>query len=236
MSHILKRLVELESEILYQDPPDPGQPEFEYIPGSLPVLVSAPHGAVHTRSGKLKFEDEYTAGFCRLIAEMTGIHVLFACRKSGTDPNWYPDVPYKQTLKQVVGAAGIRFVLDIHGASSRHDFGLALGTMAGKSCPDQRDSVLAVLKDYGFAENSFGLDRLDVDHVFKGAGGIHHETVTGFTWHKVGVPAAQVELNAHLRIVSRTRAASQSEPFSGSPYHIEKTVLAIFHLVQALSN
>lgn len=235
MSRILKRLVELESDIRYQEPPNPGEVEFEHIPGSLPVLLSAPHGAVHTRTGKLKYEDEYTAGFCRLIAEMTGVHVLYACRMSGTDPNWYPDVPYKQTLKRVVKTAGIRFVLDLHGASSRHDFGLALGTIAGKSCPGQRDAILAALRDSGFSEDRQGLERLDVDHAFKGAGGVHHETVTRFAWQKLGVAAAQVELNAHLRIASRKPDASLPGAFSGIPDQIEKTVFALLHLVRTLS-
>lgn len=235
MSNILDRLVQLESDILYKIPPEPGETEFSYNSGDIPVLLSAPHGAVHTRDGNLKDEDEYTAAFTRLIAEMTGAHVLYACRKSGTDPNWYPDVPYKQKLKEIVGSARIGFVLDIHGSSSRHNFGLALGTMADQSCPDHRDQILASLRESQFSEDLPGLSRLDVDRAFKGAGDHEHETVTRFAWRNLATPAAQFELNADLRIVERIPGASLPEPFHGSPEDIEKTVFAFSKLVRALS-
>src|SRR5512141_2255050 len=111
MSRTLDRLVRLESEIKYQLWPNQGELEYCYTSGTLPILISAPHGAIHTRNGKFKDEDEYTAAFARLVAEMSGAHVLYAQRKSGTDPNWYPDAPYKLRLKQIVETARIAFVL-----------------------------------------------------------------------------------------------------------------------------
>lgn len=232
---IIDHLVQLESEILYQLPPLPGELEFNYIPGSIPVLLSAPHGAVHTRNGKLKDEDEYSAAFARFVAEMTGAHVLYACRKSGTDPNWYPDAPYKQALKQVVETARIKFVLDIHGASARREFGLALGTMLGASCPEQRELILENLEMSGFTVNNEGLNFLDLDHTFTGTGGEKQETITRFSWQRLKVPAAQIEVNAHLRVVWRKPDASLPKPFAGNPERIRNAVLAVQNLVRALS-
>lgn len=235
MASILDRLVQLESEISYQELPPPGEPEFRYTPGSIPVLLSAPHGAVHMRQGERKPEDEFTAGLARLIAEMTGAHVLYTCRESGTDPNYYPDVPYKQELYQIIQTTRIGFVLDIHGAAADHEFGLALGTMEGKSCPDHRDLILETLAVAGFSKDRQRLSHLDVDNRFKAAGSLKRETVTRFVWQKAHTPAAQFELNAHLRIVQRKPDASIPELFQGIPNQIEHTVLAFFNLTMAIT-
>lgn len=236
MTSILERLIQLEAEILYRMPPEQGQNEFAVLPGTIPVLLSAPHGAVHTRYGRLKDEDEYTAAISRLVAEQTGAHVIYARRISATDPNFYADVPYKQALQQIVDKAKIGFVLDIHGSSARRDFGMALGTIQGKACPAQRALILRTLAAMGFASALPHHSRLDVDQVFPGAGNSKVETVTRFAWRKLGVPAAQIEINAHLRIVRRKPDASLPGPFAGDPLLIEKTVIAMIELVRALSN
>ncbi len=232
---MLKRLVELEAEIAYQQPPEPGDMEFCYRKGHIPFLLSAPHGAQHTREGVPKDEDEYTAGFARLLAEETGAHVLYAHRKSGTDPNFYPDVPYKQTLKQIALAERIALVLDLHGASPKRPFGLALGTIRGTSCPEYRPLILESLQQSGFAEIATGLDRLDVDRTFPAAGRHGAETVTSYAWQQLGVQAAQIEINAHLRIVERKPDATSPAVFRGNVEGILKTLRALLHLVHALT-
>ncbi len=235
MTDILERLIQLEAEIQYHAPPEQGQPEFEVLPGTIPVLLSAPHGAVHTRYGRLKFEDEYTAAISRLVAEQTGAHVIYAHRLSNTDPNFYAGVPYKQALQRIVDKAKIGFVLDVHGSSARRDFGLALGTIQGRACPDHRVLIMRTLAAMGFDSDLPHHSRLDVDQVFPGAGNSKVETVTRFAWRKLGVPAAQIEINAHLRIVWRKQDASLPGPFAGDPILIEKTVFAMLELVKALS-
>lgn len=235
MSRLLNRLIELEAEIAYALPPDRGEVEFLYQPGSIPLLLSAPHGAVHTRKGVRKDEDEYTAAIARLVAEETRAHVIYAHRKSGTDPNCDPGVPYKLTMQQIVETARIAFVMDIHGSSPTRPFGLALGTISGVSCPDYRHLILDSLRQSGFTEESSGLDRLDVDQAFPAAGGVKRETITRYAWKKLGVQAAQFEINSDLRIVRRKPDASAQEPFEGDPEQIMKTVRAFIHLVQALT-
>jgi len=90
---LLERLVELERDVRYQDPPEEGEAQVGLVRGEIPVLLSAPHAAVHTRRGRAKEEEEFTAAMARLVAELTGAHALYARRRSATGPNWYPDVP-----------------------------------------------------------------------------------------------------------------------------------------------
>ena len=112
---LLERLLALEADVRYQEYAAGGEPEFAYSSGRIPVLVSAPHGAAHTRDGKYKGEDEFTAGFARLIGEESGAHCIYARRKSKTDPNAATDAPYKDMVRQICGRNEIRFVIDLHG-------------------------------------------------------------------------------------------------------------------------
>jgi hypothetical protein len=237
MDDLLKRLIELESDIEYQIPPSHGQPEFGYIPGRLAVLLSAPHGAVHRRKTyENKDEDEYTAGLVRLLAEQTGAHALYARNRSTSDPNVHVDTPYKQKMQEIISQAGIRFVLDMHGASDpKYTFGIALGTIGGKSCPVQRPLILRVLAKHGFSPDASGRDNLDVDNTFKGAGAAKRETITRYVSQVLHVPAAQIELFSDVRIVQRRSNASKPGPFLGDPGRILRMIEAFTEMIELLA-
>lgn len=234
MADYLKRLIEHEEDVRYRTPAMNGDAEFKHASGRVPVLLSAPHGAAHTRNGHLKEEDEFTAAMVLLVSELTGAHALYARRRSDTDPNYYRDVPYKQYLAEIVRQHHIRFVIDVHGASERHGIGVALGTMGGQSCPNHYEMILKVLKELGFHTEAGHLQRLDVDHLFKGAGSEKQETITRYAWQSLGVPAAQFELNPHLRVVQTMPFASYSKPFYGHPEMIRRTVDLFVQLVEAI--
>lgn len=234
-SDLLRRLKSLEADVMYQVLANDEEAEFSYVTGQVPVLLSAPHGSVHMRLGELKPEDEYTSGFARLIAEITNAHVIYARRKSQTDPNWYPNIPYKHLLQKVVETRKIRFVLDIHGASEQRTFGIALGTMRGKSCPQQREAIIFQLESHGFKRGAKEpLRRLDVDHTFSAAGQVGQETITRFVSEGLRIPAAQLELHPYLRVVERRADATEPQPFYGEPERIEAAVRALISVVQSI--
>ncbi len=198
----IAQLLACESDVRHKQFANPGEEEYRYLPGSLPVLVSAPHGAVHTRDVE-KEEDEFTAGLAQVIGARTGAHVLYARRKSLSDPNYTPNNPYKTSLLQFARQHGIRFVLDLHGAHANRDFGVALGTMHGRSCsPRERHLLIEILEHNGISPLGSGLTRLDVDTALPAEGAGDRQTVTGFCkLHRL--PAAQLEINAQLRIPPR---------------------------------
>jgi len=232
---LIDRLVELEADVHYQKLPSDDEPEFHYVPGQVPILLSAPHGAVHVRNERPKKEDEYTAGLARLVAQLTSAHVLYARRRSDTDPNSDPNAPYREHLREIVGAAGIRFVLDIHGASAQRDFGIALGTLSGESCPVHQDTVVKVFEEHGFTANGSGLNRLALNPPGF-AGGETQATITRYVSKDLRVPAAQVELNAYLRIPKRRADATLKEPFYGNIERIGRAIDALVAIVQALAS
>jgi len=235
-SALLHRLRELEVDVRYQEFAEQDAEDFVYTPGLIPVLLSAPHGTVHTRQDKPKQEDEYTSGFAQLVAEITDAHVIFTRYRSQTDPNWYSDTPYKKTLREVVEREAIRFVLDIHGVAEHRKFGIALGTLRRKSCPKHREAIIRHLEKFGFKQDAVKvLHRLDLDRGFTAEGIEGQETITRYVWESLAVPAAQFELHPALRIVERRPEATEPEPYQGVPALIDVTINAFTTLVYKLA-
>jgi hypothetical protein len=232
----IERLIDLESDVRYQEYANVDAPEYLHIAGTLPVLVSAPHGAVHTRNGD-KEEDEYTAGIARLISNRTGAHVIYARRKSRTDPNAAFTAPYKQALRQIVHENSIDFVLDLHGANKDRDFGIALGTMHGKSCSEKAKRIIVeTLEKYGISETGSDLSRLDIDNQLPGEGNDNREPIIKFC-HRNSLPAAQIEINAWLRIpVRRADATAPDKDFKGDQRLIENIIEALSDVVISINN
>ena len=177
----IERLIALEADVLYQVYAFGEELEFAYCEGQIPILVSAPHGAAHTRNGRYKGEDEYTAAFARLIAQETGAHCIYARRKSRTDPNAAVDAPYKEKVRQICKDYEIRFVIDLHGMWPKHEAGIELGTRDGKSCPEQKELIVQILSESGFTlDNRNKLLRLRVDAQFSGNGNATREPMIKF--------------------------------------------------------
>ena len=245
ISAVLDRLVALEADVTYREPPASGRLPFRHEPGTLPVIISAPHGAAHRRDGRYKQEDEYTAAFARLLAERTGAHALYAFACSESDPNYDRQSPYKTTLAELVARHEIRFVVDIHGMSDRHKFGIAVGTMCGASCRRRHEAlVVETLAAADFTEATakearefpaLRWDRFVVNHG-RFTGGLTSHTVTRFAAEELGVHAAQFELCASLRIVRRRGSPAWPGEFRGDTAGIARTVATFERLVQALAS
>jgi len=227
----LRRFEEL--YVRYQDDPSPGEAAFHYRPGTRPVLVSAPHGALHWRHNGWKGEDEYTAALAHLLAEQTGAHALYTIRRIRPDPNFEDDSDYKQTLARLLGEHDIALVLDLHGARCGRDFGLELGTMGGLTCPDYEATIIQHIEWQGFVRNHRrSLDRLWVNQFFKG--GARQRTVTRFVWERCGVNAAQIEINAHLRVVHRKPDAmlyADDPGFAADLVRLRRAVHALVRII-----
>jgi len=235
VAHVSKRLVALEADVRYREPAEDEAARIGVVPGSVPVVLSAPHGAVHTRQGRAKEEEEYTAALAMLVAALTGAHALYARRRSSTDPNWYAEVPYKERLRQIVEEEKVRFVFDLHGMAPHRSIGIALGTMKGRSCPEQRDEIVRLLEASGFRQDAAFPNRLDVDRTFTARGLGEQETVTRFASQCLGVPAAQIELHPSLRVVERREDASLPKPYRGDVGGIACIVQALVLLVQSVA-
>lgn len=233
---LLDKLKIYEEDVRYQELASENEPEFTYIQGNIPILISAPHGAAHKRDNEYKEEDEFTAGMVGLLNEVTGANAIYARRQSETDPNIYKDVPYKDEIRRICLENEIGIVIDIHGMSAKRPAGIELGTMKGKSCKKYLPIIKTTLYQNGFLEkNEPGISRLLIDEKFTGAGNEKAQTVIGFVWEKLEIPAIQVEINGHLRIVERKKDATSNNPFIGNHVMIEKTVNTFIEIINNLA-
>lgn len=230
----------------YYAAPPVGEVPFAHQLGSVPVLLSAPHGAAHQRNGRLKVEDEYTAALVQLVAAETGSHALFTCYQSDSDPNWDIHAPYKERLRHIIREHSIAFVLDIHGMSNRHKIGLAVGTINGRSCPNHESRIVRVLENGRFQQTTQAqaaqFSQLQADHFVlnhsRFTGGVKNHTITRFVSQELNIPAAQLEFCSSLRVVRREwMEAGHHWPrlFQGDPNGIRHVVTTLITLVQQLT-
>jgi len=177
---------------------------FAYIKGNIPILISAPHGAIHYRSMSniWKKSDAYTSALAIELGRLTGAHVLYVKSGAAEDPNHQVKSRYKDMLASIVLQNGIRFVMDLHGAAENQPFKIDVGVMDGRrelsSCPTFMPIIDASFRD--FDEQVFN-KRFPA----QGLG-----TVTHFARKTLGVESAQFEINALYRIP--VAAVSASDP------------------------
>ena len=119
----LTKLIELESQVHYHEPPPNDTETFVVVERSAPVILSAPHGAVTYRNSTRETwhdEDEYTAGFALLLGELCNVSVIATIWKNTQyDPNntRRDGLPYHNAVRSLIRTHNVRFVLDLHGAS-----------------------------------------------------------------------------------------------------------------------
>lgn len=180
-------------------------PYYGYIKGSIPILISAPHGAKHFRaaSNAWKAEDAYTASLAIVLGRLTGAHVLYVRNKTREDPNSDTGTAYKEFLKGVVEANKIRFVLDLHGSAGsvpKVDIGVMETSPSLCSCPTFRDVLEGAFAD---------LEPRVFNQRFAARGG---GTVTCFARKSLGIEAAQIEISRNYRIVESKATGFRADP------------------------
>ena len=235
---LLARLQQLETEVAYRSSPPDGTPPFVHHLGKRPVLISAPHATCHSRNNSRKMEEEFTYSFAKHLAMSTGCHAFLNRWETTEDPNWDSQSVYKNELAAVVQAHHIEFVIDLHGMTNRHNIGIAVGTINGRSCPDHeldlqqaflRNQFCAVAIDEleGIGERPGDKWRRLVMNHPRFTGGVKSHTVTRFVVDELQIPAAQVELTSAARIPYRA-------PHDGWPFHYFGQAEAIHATTQAL--
>ena len=202
--NILEEMRQIEfTRINYDEEADP---YYGYIKGSIPVLISAPHGAKHFRTaeGVWKEADAYTSSLAIVLGRLTGAHVLFVKNKTGEDPNNDAGTSYKKALEKAVKENHIKFVLDLHGSAGRRPFKIDVGIMHASrslcSCPSYRDIMEKVFA--GFESRVFN------QHFSAASEG----TITCFARNGLGMEAAQIEINANYRIVESKSTGFKADP------------------------
>ena len=238
----LSSLVLFEENILFSTPPPAGISPFVHLKGDIPFLLSAPHSTIHLRNGRSKRADGFTGAFVQLLHQITGAHAIFASHRLPSDPNWDQYSPYKSMLARVVEQHNIQFVLDLHGMSNWYKIGLALGTMNGRSCPDE-----TAVFEHAFIQNGFKplnekdakmLPMLDwqtyvINHS-RFTGGLSSHTVTRFVSENLKISAAQLEICSTIRVVFEEHPNDAIKKFRGNHKATTQLIQTIDSIIQKI--
>lgn len=244
MDRLLQDLQALETAVAYRRPPARSAPPFSISEGERTVLISAPHGSAHTRNGKFKPEEEFTTAIARYLARETNSSAIFATHMNLSDPNWDIENHYKSALLDLKARRGISFVIDLHGMTNRHGFGIALGTINGRSCPDHENALVQTFLNDGFTQTAppdqpsdlFGTNTPWPTFVLnhpRFTGGVKGHTITRFAVDSLKVPAVQIEMASKVRIVER-EAHDKWPTYRGDPQGIYQTVSTLTTFIQSL--
>lgn len=226
----------------YNQDTQPDEIGLRHRVGSRPILLTAPHACQHFRNQRWKQEDEYTGTIAEWLHRLTGAHALYITHRIAPDPHDDHDHSglFKQTLRDITTQHQIQFVLDLHGASARRQFGVCLGTMRGVSCPAHEAQILETFAQYGYTRHATEqlLDRFAVN-LSRYTGGLKHPTITQFASQELGIPAAQLEINAWLRVLQRhahsCNARSDIAPhFQGDHSRFRQLMLTLIDLIPRL--
>jgi len=195
---------------------------YGFLKGTIPILISAPHGAPHyrTRETRWKGEDEYTSSLAIKLGQLTGAHVIYVKNKTREDPNNDPRSKYKSAVAKAIKDYNIQFLLDLHGSDEGRPFKVDIGIIREdtkkSSCPTFKDTIREAFSD--FEPKMFNKKFCANDAC----------TLTFFARNELGIEAAQVEINARYRIVERkpdsSKAKRSIEPHFKAD---EKNVLAL---------
>jgi len=235
----LERLVAIEAQAHYSEPPPLGQKPFVVVRRGAPVLLSAPHGCRVLRSGEgWHQEEEYTAAMALLLAELCGVSVIATLwRTDDSDPNDSDEErsAYKRALREIVAAERTHLVIDLHGAAENSPkmaptqwVDLGLGKYNHSLPPMAAAALLERIEHY------LGAGVCDR----RGRTGFpagHGNRIRAFCRRKLQTFAVQVEMKPSVRVVQRrAEATSFRQPVSAGGGQYAAPTQRVQGMVQAL--
>lgn len=211
--------------------------------GKQPILFTAPHSARHKRDGRWKQEDEYTAAIADYLHRTTHAHAIYLTHQLDPDPHDDgADNLFKQTIATFLRENPVALLIDLHGVRGDRDFGVALGTMNGISCPAEEPVLIDCFQKTGFSfdKTIVSLDRLVLNHPYY-TGGLTRPTITRFVSENFQLPAAQIEINGWLRILQRlptsSNALNNTAPHFRCDYgRFERVISALVGIVDYIAS
>ncbi len=112
----------------YEQMPPPGEPDFKFLGGALPVLVLAPHATAYWREGEFKSQDSFTGSIASICNRTAQCHSLLTNYCCAADPSWYLETPFRRALTDVIKAGKIGCVVMVLGSSWEEAPGLQVSS------------------------------------------------------------------------------------------------------------
>lgn len=169
---------------------------FETIKGKMPILISAPHSVRQIRNGKIKGKDIYTGPIAIVLQQETNCHCIYKTKNNNDDANYdIENNTYKQEILKIIKQNNIKLLLDIHGASDEHGFGVDIATGERKNLNGNEKAIeilVGILKKHN-------IENIEIDKVFK-AKSIH--TICKTIAEKTSIPCIEIEIAKKFRDIN----------------------------------
>ena len=209
----VQSLVQIESDIHYNEAPPPGGKPFVVVSRDSPVLLSAPHGArTYRNNRKVRWheEDEYTAGMALLLSELCGTSAIATTwRIDDYDPNWHQSCAYKDAIADLIRnpETNIRFVIDLHGAAL-HSAHLAKTQLIDLGLGENNNYLAEAhwKRLIKIIEARLGAEAIDRKGK-RGFPATNENRIAHFCYER-GVGAVQIEMKPQVRVAHRFPTAS----------------------------
>lgn len=122
-----------------------------------------------------------------MLNRLASATVLYTQYRSPSDPNYYDDNEFKETLAELIDRQRPMLVLDIHGSHDFRPYDIDIGTLNGRSLLGDASLLPALLDSLqqegigNFSDNYFSAQT--------------HQTITRFACTR-GVPTIQLEISS----------------------------------------
>lgn len=165
------------------------EPDFFVDTKSSPILISVPHAVKQTRLGKQKNEEIGTLSTGIILADRLNSSLIIKTRNNFDDANFDKESNYKDKIKYLISAVGIKYIIDIHGLKREQDCDINLGINFGtniKNDVNLYDKILSGLKNAGFVTT--------IDNPFRAG----ERTISGYFSTNYNVWTIQIEINSRI--------------------------------------
>lgn len=173
--------------------PAPGA-NYRYLPGRLPILLSAPHATRQVRNGALKHSDVMTGCIADYLNQHAGYQALVRFYCDNDDPNadlTGPGMEYKEYAAKLVHKHGIKLFLDLHGCTEREEYDFCIGVNGGKNLcghSEALEQLIQLLEPLG---------KVAIDQRFKAS---LPTNVSRYVAEQTGIPCIQLEIGRRFRV------------------------------------
>lgn len=156
------------------------------------VMLSAPHSVNQIRKGNIKYAEAYTGSMTEYLSDAHLVCSITKALNENDDANFDDISKYRDEAVKLIKENGIKFLIDIHGASESRDFDMEIGTARGKNISYNDkivDMFLALAREYGYL-------KINVDELFTAS---NKNTVSSYVNEKTGIYSIQLEINKKYR-------------------------------------
>lgn len=165
---------------------------FEFVEGSIPILVSAPHSVTQTRLGELKQSETTTGVMVDILHKYTGCHIFYKTRNDNDDANFDIESSYRDKLINFVKEKGVKYVFDIHIMSPKREHLIDIGTGFGKNIKNN-EKLPFLSKEY--FSRSVNRDKIKINEMFNAS---RDTTISSTVARECLIDAIQFEFNWKL--------------------------------------